>query len=153
MYGVVIDAELAAKYGAVVNATTLGEYVAADWNGWNGDWEGYVEDCVWGGNPVPSPDDPFDAGEWVQGYLGQFPEEVGWEHARDAVERLVREVPDELNEIDSGGASPGGNIGSIGGRLDQLARLAERIDPAVDGIFLERDDALVKFAFPASLYG
>lgn len=150
IFGVVLDAELAAKYGAIVNATTLGEYVAA--GEWNGDWEGYVEDCVSGDNPVPSRDDPFDAGEWREGYGGQFPEEVGWERGSKVVERLVSEDPNGLNKISSGGASPSGNISSIDGPLDQLALIAERIDPKVDGVILERDDALVRFALPDAFY-
>jgi hypothetical protein len=149
--GIIVDAEAASRLGILARATTLRAFVDATYDG---DWEQFIADEVDAGEDAPSPDDPFDFEAWFSGgNVNEYPADTAWDAASVVVRRLVGQDPEGMNEIESGGGSPGGNMDAITGTLAQLAVLAERIDPARDGIVLERDDALVDLGMSRALYG
>ncbi|MFG6491267.1 hypothetical protein [Microbacterium sp. P03] len=148
--GIVIDAEAAARFGTLSRATTLREFVAVIYDG---DWEQFIAFNGDADKDAQSPDDHFDYEEWFSdGNAGEYPADTAWDSASDVVMRLLGEDPEGLSEIECGGGSPGGNMDAVTGPLAQLALLAERIDPARDGIVLERDDALVDLGMSRPLY-
>jgi hypothetical protein len=139
--GIVVDAEAASRFGSLACATTLREFVAVTYDG---HWEQFIALDVDADEAAPSPDDHFDYEEWCSdGNAGEYPADTAWDAACDIVMRLLGEDPEGLSEIECGGGSPGGNMDAVTGPIAQLALLAGRIDPARDGIVLERDDALV----------
>lgn len=147
--GIVVDGAASSRLGILARATTLREFVDVTHDG---DWEQYIAGEV-AYDDSPSPDDLFDYEAWFSdGNVNEYPADTAWDAASVAVMRLVGEDPKGLSEIESGGGSPGGNMDAITGPLAQLALLAERIDPARDGIVLERDDALVDLGMSRALY-
>lgn len=137
--GIVVDAVAAARFGQLARATTLRDFVAAMYGG---DWDQYR--AVMDDADPSSPNDAFDFAEWVgDGGPHEYPAETACDAAVSLVARLVAEDAVGLRGIRQGGGSPGGSMDAISGPLDQLALLAERIDPSRDGIILERDDDLV----------
>ncbi|CDK00603.1 hypothetical protein MIC448_270014 [Microbacterium sp. C448] len=148
--GIIVDAGAASRLGVLARATTLRDFVAVTYDG---DWEQFVTLAADVDEDAPSPDDPFDYEEWFSdGNVSEYPADTAWDAASLVVMRLMGEDSEGLSGIQCGGGSPGGNMGAVSGPLAQLALLADRIDPAKDGIVLERDDALVDLGMSRALY-
>lgn len=146
--GIIVDADAAARFGRAAEAATLGQYVA-EFLGES--WDDYVASEFGDVADAPSPDDLFDFAEWVNEVI-EFPTDTAWDVAAKRVAEVIASHGTTLDEIRSGGGSPGGNMDAISGPLEQLAALAALIDPERDGFTLERDDALVDLGMSRSLY-
>lgn len=146
--GIIVDAEAAARFGRAARSATLGEYVA-EFLGES--WDDYVASEFEDSATAPSPTDPFDHAEWFSEVI-ESPADTAWDVAAKRVARILASRGADLDEIRSGGGSPGDNMDAISGPLDQLDLLATLIDPERDGFTLERDDTLVDLGMSRSLY-
>lgn len=147
---VVMDAEVAARYAAAATASTAAEFRELFYQQ---SWEEYRASLREDGDEhLPSPDEPFNFGEWLSEASDLSPQEAAWDVAHLRVAEVMDAGSEIAQHIESGGGSPGGNMDAISGPLEALNYLASAVEPDRDGFTLDRDDEAVQAAWPASLY-
>lgn len=146
-HGELFDADTLTTLAAAAAARTWRELV----EGYYGvTYEEYLEQFEVG--EVGPADEPADFAAWYSGECLGSPQQKAWDVAHRRVAEILDGDASVFSAVTAGGATPGGHEDSISGPLDQLDALAARVVPGSDGFTLERDDAAIGAAFPATLF-